>query len=145
MFVYIGVCAFYLLVASLTAFSSSDTYGANCMSNNQSWHYVSLSIVNTIQTALLIVLTLVFRMRVAEAQSKKKTLMEDESERRLYWQSLIISAYSVLSTLGGWIELVVGNSALTNGGLECIHEKFILVRSEQGAAWLLYLAIFNVV
>jgi hypothetical protein len=84
-------------------------------------------------------------MRVTESQSERKTLLEDNSLRRIYWQSAVISVYSVLNTFGQWIQLLVGNNAFANGGLDCVNEKFILVTDKSGAMWLLVLAIFNIV
>jgi len=39
----------------------------------------------------------------------------------------------------------MGRNNLLNGGLICVNEKIIIVKSKSGAAWLLILAISNLI
>lgn len=73
MYSYFGVIAFGLLFLTVTAFMKKDNWSTNCHADvDQSWHWVTLSIIDSFQALLIIILTLLFCKR-----SKPKPILDE--------------------------------------------------------------------
>lgn len=127
-FLYIGVLSTFLLFIVLTGFLNNSSIGATC--NEDSWHYDSISVVDTIQTALLMVLTVIIWHRSKPRNSTtSKELSSTESEKRLFTQMVLLTFFYMLATLFDWLQHIYSRVELRNGNILCVDNRFLLVEN----------------
>jgi hypothetical protein len=64
MYGYIGILSAFLLFIIVTGFFTSSSLGANCDPDaDHSWHWISISAIDTFQAFTIMTLTLLFCKR----------------------------------------------------------------------------------
>ena len=64
---YIGIVSIFLIYIIISGFIPEAKSGASC--NEDSWHYFSLTILDSCQTVLLLIMTTIIYCRSKAAQS----------------------------------------------------------------------------
>lgn len=117
MWCYIGVVSVFLLFLCITGFFLNPDIGANCNPDTQSsWHWISLSVVDTLQAITIISLTLLFCQRQKQSRnthqassSIKLQVMGDDDAilKRLIGQSTLLAVFYTIWAVFQWGELLV--------------------------------------
>lgn len=120
----------------LSGFLNNSEIGATC--NEDSWHYDSISVVDSIQTALLIVLTAIIWHRSKPHRSTGYSeLSSTESEKRLFTQMVLLTFFYMLATVCDWLQHIYSKISLRNGNILCVDNRFLIVENKKGAWFLL--------
>lgn len=105
---------------------------------NDSWHYDTISVVDSIQTALLIVLTvIIWKRRKTTKNSEASLLTSYDTERRFLTQMLVLTVFYVFATVSDWLQHYSNKRNIRLGNLECVDNVFIVVVNKKGALHML--------
>lgn len=142
-FAYIGVLSAFLLFIAVGGFLNNSKIGATC--NEDSWHYDSISVVDSIQTALLMVLTAIIwhRTKPHRRSTGHSELSSTESEKRLFTQMILLTFFYMLATVCDWLQHTYSKVTLKTGDIICVDNRFLLVENKKGALFLLTCSVLD--
>lgn len=128
---YITVLSGWLLFIVISGFIPQTNSGASC--NEDSWHYLSLTIVDSVQTVLLITMTTIIfcRSKAPKDETTKSveslSLSSMESDKRFLTQMILLTIFYLCATFFDWLQHIESKINLHNMNIICVDNMFIVV------------------
>jgi len=138
---------YLIVILSFDAFLTIDIFlkdGISCDGKND-WQIFTLLSIDTLQAILLIVTVFIMHRNTELKKRTESVLTFSQSSRdpnnRFQVQMNSLSYFYVISTCMDWALFISGRFAVQNQDILCYNEMILLVNSNLGGLYMLFLAV----